>query len=397
MASAIVLLTQLFTHSYVYSTVTDRGCCDTIQCVLILRSDNLLAQSTFDSEKALSLAPLGAGDLIDRAIRLYRREFLTLLRIAALPVLVSATGSVMSTIGWQGFSITSSTLSMVGYGLMLFVGIVLAWSGLLFQVIVMGGATRNLITHLLWNEPVSAKATYRNVRMRFWGLLGVSLVLVVCASFSAVVTLVVFYVAVIMLVLGFVAISLIFPSWVAGVVFVIALVIVCLALVAVFFFLMGHVAYMPQVMLVEGKGVFESISRSFRLARGHVRRLMAMAVFSWLAAYSALMVMVVPLGIYAYLNGINPVSFSGASTPAWYSIGYTVIGQVSSIIIAPIWMLGLSLLYVDQRVRHEGYDIEIMAARQLGEMPALPVNADSAYNPAIASQREEFQGINHAS
>ena len=34
----------------------------------------------------LALAPLGAGDLIDRAVRLYRRHFLTLIRIAAPPV-----------------------------------------------------------------------------------------------------------------------------------------------------------------------------------------------------------------------------------------------------------------------------------------------------------------------
>ena len=33
----------------------------------------------------LALAPLGAGDLIDRAVRMYRRHFLTLIRIAAPP------------------------------------------------------------------------------------------------------------------------------------------------------------------------------------------------------------------------------------------------------------------------------------------------------------------------
>jgi len=32
----------------------------------------------------------------------------------------------------------------------------------------------------------------------------------------------------------------------------------------------------------------------------------------------------------------------------------------------------MSLLYVDERVRHEGYDIELMAARQLPPMPELP-------------------------
>jgi len=50
--------------------------------------------------------------------------------------------------------------------------------------------------------------------------------------------------------------------------------------------------------------------------------------------------------------------------------------------LAPVWMLGLSLLYVDERVRHEGYDIELMASRQLGEMPKLDVA--SPFAPAIS-------------
>ena len=44
------------------------------------------------SSSELALAPLGAGDLIDRAVRLYRQHFLTLIRIAAPPVLLSAQG-----------------------------------------------------------------------------------------------------------------------------------------------------------------------------------------------------------------------------------------------------------------------------------------------------------------
>jgi hypothetical protein len=46
-------------------------------------------------------------------------------------------------------------------------------------------------------------------------------------------------------------------------------------------------------------------------------------------------------------------------------------------------MLGLSLLYVDERVRHEGYDIELMAARQLGELP--DVNVSSPLGTALSS------------
>jgi len=126
-------------------------------------------------------------------------------------------------------------------------------------------------------------------------------------------------------------------------------------------------------MLVEGKGVFEAIGRSFSLAKGNVRRLMAMTLFTTFATYSALMILMVPLSWYGYLNGIDP--FNSTNWPAWYAVAYSTLGPLSSILLTPVWMLGLSLLYVDERVRHEGYDIELMAARQLGELPETHVSS----------------------
>ena len=51
------------------------------------------------SANDLHLVPLGAGDLIDRAVRLYRRHLFTLMRIAAPPVVVSAIGWVVWQVG----------------------------------------------------------------------------------------------------------------------------------------------------------------------------------------------------------------------------------------------------------------------------------------------------------
>jgi len=140
-----------------------------------------------------------------------------------------------------------------------------------------------------------------------------------------------------------------------------------------FFFMVGKVAYVPQVLLVEGKGVFASLNRSFALAKGNVRRLMAMVLFIVFATYSALMVLIIPLSWYGYLNGIDPAPWSGAESPVWYAIGYSVMEPLSSILLAPVWMLGMSLLYVDERVRHEGYDIELMASQRLPAMPDINV------------------------
>jgi hypothetical protein len=97
------------------------------------------------------------------------------------------------------------------------------------------------------------------------------------------------------------------------------------------------------------------------------------------------MLFIIPLGWYGYLQGINPLSLHEAEWPVWFAVGYQVLTQASSILLAPVWMLGLSLLYVDERVRHEGYDIELMAAQHLGEMPLLPGGGLAPLVPAISA------------
>jgi len=200
------------------------------------------------------------------------------------------------------------------------------------------------------------------------------------------------YMVVSMLVLGavFLGQSLSIPLgqsasiWLAALIGVVGSLVATAVALFFFFFMAGKVAYVPQVMLVAGKRVFESVGRSFTLAKGNVRRLMAMALFIIFVTYSALMILVIPLGWYGYLNGIDPSPFNAAQWPVWYAIGYSVLEPLSSIMLAPVWMLGMSLLYVDERVRHEGYDIELMASQKLPPMPQI--NVLSPFAPAISAE-----------
>jgi hypothetical protein len=323
------------------------------------------------SASQLPLAPLGAGDLIDRAVRLYRRHLFVLIRTAAPPVIIAAAGWIVFWLMFQRVFLTQDSSELALYLFLSFISLVVMVAGHLFTLVVMGGATRTLVAHLLRNDPVTARATYRAVRSRFWGLIGASIIVLVWIAISFAVTLfgwqMLAYILTLMLVLlgaaTFVVVPIIFGIF--GFIFL------TLAALWFFFFIVGRVAYVPQVLLVEGKGVFESFSRSFNLARGNARRLMAMTVFTTFATYSALMILLVPLGLFGYIAGLDPVN--DANWPAWYSIAYNVIAPLSSILLTPVWMLGLSLLYLDERVRHEGYDVELMAARQLGELPNVDV------------------------
>src|SRR5262245_45881155 len=208
----------------------------------------------------LALAPLGAGDLIDRAVRLYRRHFLTLIRIAAPPVLVSAVGSTIRTIAWRELTTTSSGLRVGLYVLALIGGWLIVICGALFSLIVMGGATRNLVSHLISNEPVSVRTTYQAVKSRFWGLAGASVLVALWLAFAASVaaSASMFFASIMMLAIGFA--SSISP-WITGIVGVLGAVVAISVGLVLFFLLAGRMAYVPQAMLVEGRGIMSAISR----------------------------------------------------------------------------------------------------------------------------------------
>ena len=350
--------------------------------------------------KELELAPLGAGDLIDRTVRLYRRHFLTLIRASAPPVVVSATGAVVLTVANRGLTLTAANTRFVFYILLWLLGFALWLAGLLLHWIVMGGASRNLVMHLVWGEPVSARAIYRNVRSRFFGLLGGTLVVGVWAMVAGLITLVAWFILVWAVSLGlFVMGAAGVPLWLVGVAAVITMFTAMVVALLLFFFLVGRVAYVPQVMLVEGRGVFESVGRSLSLARGNVRRLTAMFLFTFFATWSATMLLVIPLGWFGYAQGINPLSLDASEWPVWYAVGYEVVRQTATILLTPVWVLGLSLLYVDERVRHEGYDVELLASRTFGHVQppavgerATPAFAQTAATHVHAPTAESFGG-----
>jgi hypothetical protein len=341
--------------------------------------------------KQLQLAPLGAGDLIDRTVRLYRRHFGALVRASVPPVVLSASGWVLMLVCVRAMSAAGSEgrVALYFFGALAGVGVYVC--GLLAQLVVMGGASRNLVMHLLWGEPVTARLIYRSVRSRLGGLFRAAAVvlfwLFVSGAAALFAGMVVWMSA--LFVVGVVAASS-GPTrgggqWLLLAFFLLMSLLALALMLFTFFLLAGRVAYVPQVLMVEGRGVFDAVGRSAGLARGNLRRLMGMFLFTGFAGYSAVLLLLLPLGWFAWLNGVNPFELDASRQPAWYTVSAEVLGQVATILLAPVWMLGLSLLYVDERVRHEGYDIELLASQVFGEMPAVPAGLHAPLAPAIAA------------
>lgn len=338
----------------------------------------------------LSLTPLGAGDLIDRAVRFYRKNFWTLITIAAPPVIAGTLFSVVWTIlGREMFSAQAAPNSgeRAFYYFFLWFGNLIIWLiETIATLVVMGGASRNFVRHLLFGEPVTFGDTYRNTFKRIGSLVAASTLLVLFLGFIG---LVLFYFGMIVAAFGIMAVAAVFSSIpIIAVVLSVAVGLAATIVTMILFFLIAsRFAYVPQVMLVEGQGAFSAVGRSASLASGNVRRLMALFVFTTVATYSALALLYIPLGWYAWANGVEILTFQNTVVPAWYEIANSLIGQISFILLSPVWTIGLCLLYVDERVRSEGYDIELMAASRLGEIPAVPQSYINPLQPALGDVR----------
>ena len=136
-----------------------------------------------DSKINVSVKPLGAGDLIDRAVRFYRKYFWTFVLIASPPVIIGTLISVGWTVlGRQVFAVTADRMSAeyTFYYLFTWFGNVVIWlAETIGTLVVMGGASRNFVRHLLFGEAITFRETYHNTWSRLGGLLTASTIITV--------------------------------------------------------------------------------------------------------------------------------------------------------------------------------------------------------------------------
>lgn len=320
---------------------------------------------------------MSAGDIIDRAVRLYRRNFLAFLRIVFGPSLVAYLGTVMYYIGIRNFSLTRGDSRVVSSVVLIVAGFAVWIAGKAAFYAVLGGASRSLVDHFFEGKPILARDAYRAVRQRFWSLIG-ALFMVAMLLMGA--GAIIYFVVAIMFLVGIFAASLFSgaPGWLQATLSIAFAVLVSLAVLFVILLVYARVVYLPQVMMVEGKGVFNSISRSFSLAGRETRRIAALLMFWIYVAGSAWVMLYIPLAAVGAWFGVDPSPFN-QDMPLWFAIAYQTIAQVSEISIAPIAMLGFTLLYLDSRVRKEGFDVELLANRL---MPATPLMIQQQMTPS---------------
>ena len=309
---------------------------------------------------AIPLRPLTLGSIYDGAFRIIRfnpratvgAAFLVTAVAMVIPVVVStvsaftvgtgigADGQVEEDLG------TAEALGLLGSFGSLLLGIYAAQLGVIFVTVMIAHVTHAAAVGRRLSLADAWAATY----VKRWRLVGQALLV-------GFVSLLLIVVAILLVVLVAVLTGDVLVSVLVGVA-------VTLGALVLLPFLWVRLVYLaaPSLML-EDIGVFGSFGRTWQLTRGQFWRTFGIGLLTAL--------------VTAVAGGIltTPVSFIGqfgAIAVPEYSILLLVLTQAIALVIqnafvAPFTAAVTSLQYLDQRMRKEAYDVELM--REAGLIP----------------------------
>ncbi len=256
-----------------------------------------------------SLRPMSLGELLDRTFFLYRKHFALFVGIVALPHLAVlafqligvAVRSGKSTITFAVTTIVWSLISIVVY---------------LGAVAASQGATVLAVSRVHLGQNTSISESFAGVKGR------------------------ILYLALIMIGVGIgVGIGFIFLI-VPGII---------LALMW---------ALTIPVAVLEDKGLRDATSRSAELTKGSRGRIFMVYFLFVILTYIVYMLWEIPIlaaiGIFA--QGQRPMT----ALPVWSQIAIPVGTFLSQCLVGPLLTIALSLVYYDQRVKKEAFDLQLM-------------------------------------
>jgi hypothetical protein len=285
-----------------------------------------------------TLRPLRLGELLDRAIRLYRANFLTFVGIIAvvyvpLMVLQTAASALLSSSMLGGFSTPEEIFSNSAYWIGILSTIVLGLvQFILVQGIATGALTRAVADNYLGRK-TSILDAYRGIGKSWLTLIGA------------------------LLFLGLIAIAL-FIWWLVP----------CIGWftgLGMLFFLLSVVnPLVPPVVVLESQGVLDSVKRAWSLAR---RRFWPVLGYVLVLALFSLIVVNGPAGIVnILLVQLLPSLGDPTMTLVLTSVIQGLVSLVFVLIYYPLQMAAFTLIYFDLRVRTEGFDLALLTMEASG-------------------------------
>ncbi|MCG8352024.1 MAG: glycerophosphoryl diester phosphodiesterase membrane domain-containing protein [Chloroflexales bacterium] len=330
-------------------------------------------------EQAPHLRPLDLSDLLDTTFRLYRNNFLTFLGIAALlqtPMLILqlligiflnrgiSTDMLQLMRELPAFDPGTDSFADLSIGnFAAYIGFSLAL-GLIQAVVVqqlVNGALANAISRRYMAQPISMLEAYNIGLSQIVALIVAGLIVYIITGFIA---------------------SVVFGCGLLGSVFVmgtfvqqvgvgdgigitpfmimalllLGLLVLGIGLVLLVAYVAIRLLFVPQAIIIEKKGVIDSLQRSWQLVRGSFWRVLGIV----LVIYFLIQILIfIPTSSLEFAVG------GVFNTPDAFVLRQsilTVVVYLIQILVLPFNLIAYTLLYYDLRVRKEGYDLQLRAA-----------------------------------
>ena len=287
------------------------------------------------------LEPISTGDIIDRAIRLYRKNFGTVVLIVAIANIVSFTGNLLvtygsvSNIGNQSFPSIPSILAWIfGYFL---VGFVHPFVFLMM----FAGLVRAIADHIMLGTDVTLTGTFKLIKARVGQLLlgGLLILVLTAVAFFAL------YIALIfigfLLALVFTVAVQALPPWLYGTLIVIIVIALAVGAAILMLVAASRIIFIPHAIMIEGLNACSAVGRSFSLGKNNWYRLLGIILFYYFVTGSIAMALLTPIAIIVYLAGLVDIG-NAVDVIKWFSIAWAFIAEVSSILTTPILAITLN-------------------------------------------------------
>ena len=324
------------------------------------------------------LEPMSTGDVIDRSVRLYRRNFAPLVAIVAIPTLVGYLSSMMF---WYGYtSLLSAAANPSGVGAESIVMLALGSVGypvyMFLLLATVAGLSRAVGDHLMMGEAITLRKTLSAVWKRRGHILLLGLLLVaILIGLYVIFSIVVIGLLLAASVIGGVMSAARLPQWATITLVGILALAFLAAAILLFCQIVARVVFLPQVVMIEGESAGSALGRAIRLGKGNWYRVGAILLFTYFVSLSLLSAFTLPIMAGLYLAGYSATEFF--MSPGW-TVVYSSFRDISSLLSFPIWIVSFTLLYFDSRVRKEAYDLELLA-REVGPgfywQPAVPTSS----------------------
>lgn len=211
---------------------------------------------------AFDLRPLSLGEILDRTFTLYRRNFLLFIGISAIPQTLILAINVVSLL--LGANVPGRAFTRAGVGLGLTIGLLVLIATVLAYFLSQG-ATILAVKDLYLGRTASILDSFRRTRGEIWAIMGVGML-------SG-------------LAIGVGMILLLFPG----------IFLACRLFVSV------------PVLLTEGRGPRDSMSRSWDLTQGAAGRAFVIFLLYMVILFALTLLLVSPFSALALIAGIkNP-------------------------------------------------------------------------------------------